>query len=180
MLYLASRPCPSAIFHVVHERMRYFNWFIVFPFFKFLNGLVTASVSATSSFVLVLEMEFEKKNSAGQIISPSLLRPWKWDFEYEYNPDFDLGIGDWMSDSDNEDVLFDDDLLFGKENERESSGLVAGPPSAKRQRLSLKLSGKKKVPLADSSNRFAAPVDKQTLEKASEGLKPGNTEANTR
>ena len=130
--------------------------------------------------MLVLEMEFRKKNSAGQIISPSLLQPWKWDFEYEYNPDFDLGMGDWMSDSNNEDVLLDNDLLFGKENERESSGLVAGPPSAKRQRLSLKLSGKKKAPLADSSNRFAAPVDKQTLEKASEGLKLGNTEANTR
>ena len=48
MLYLASRPCPSAIFHVVHERMRYFNWFIVFPFFTFLNKLVSASVSVTS------------------------------------------------------------------------------------------------------------------------------------
>ena len=30
VLYLASRPCPRAIFHVVHERMQYFNWFIVF------------------------------------------------------------------------------------------------------------------------------------------------------
>ena len=56
-------------------------------------------------------MEFWKKNSAEQIISPSLLRPWKWDFEYEYKQDFDLGLGDWISDGDN------DDLLFGKENE---------------------------------------------------------------
>ena len=30
VLYLASRPRPSAIFHVVHEGIRYFNWFIVF------------------------------------------------------------------------------------------------------------------------------------------------------
>ena len=34
VLYLASRPRPSAIFHVVHERIRYFNWFIVFPSFN--------------------------------------------------------------------------------------------------------------------------------------------------
>ena len=125
-------------------------------------------------------MEFwKKKKSAEQIISPSLLRPWKWDFEYEYNPDFNLGMGDWISDSDNDDLLFDDDLLFGKENGRESSGFVAGP-SAKRQRLSLKLSSKKKAPLAESSNHFAVPVDEQTREKASEGLKPANTEASTR
>ena len=85
-------------------------------------------------------MEFRKKNSA------SLLRPWKWDFEYEYNPDFDLGMGDWMSDSDNEDVLFDDDLLFGKENERavalsldrllqNASALVSNYPAKRKRRL---------------------------------------------
>ena len=28
----ASRPGPCALFHVVHERIRYFNWFIVFEF----------------------------------------------------------------------------------------------------------------------------------------------------
>ena len=83
-------------------------------------------------------------------------------------------MSDWISNSDNDDLLFDNDLLFSKENERESSGFVTGP-SAKCQRLSFKLSGKKKVPLADSSNRFAAPVDKQTCEKASEGLKPANS-----
>ena len=33
VLYLPSRPRPRAIFHIVHERMRYFNWFIVFLFF---------------------------------------------------------------------------------------------------------------------------------------------------
>ena len=52
-------------------------------------------------------MELWKKNSAEQIISPSLR---KWDFEYEYNPDFDLGMGKWISNGDN------DELLFGKEN----------------------------------------------------------------
>ena len=31
MLYLASRPRPRAIFHVVHSG-RYFNWFIVLTF----------------------------------------------------------------------------------------------------------------------------------------------------
>ena len=85
-------------------------------------------------------------------------------------------MGDWIGGGDN------NDLLFGKENEptseRESSDFAAGP-SAKHQRLSLKLS-KKKAPLAESSNRFAVPVDEQTREKASEGLKPANTEVSTR
>lgn len=122
-----------------------------------------------------LKMAFQK-NSTQQIISPSLLRPWKWDFEYEYNPGFDLGMGNnWISNGKNHD------LLFGKENEptseRKSSDWVVGP-STKCQHISLQLS-KKKTPLAESSNRFAVPVDKQTREKASEGLKPANTEAST-
>ena len=50
--------------------------------------------------------------------------------------------------------------------ERARSDLIAGP-SSKRQRLSLKLP-KKKALLAESSNRFAAPVDEQSCEKASE------------
>ena len=120
-----------------------------------------------------------QKNSAHQIISPSLLRPWKWDFEYKYNPNFDLGMGDWIT----EDI--DDELLEAtcdKENEptlEAGSSECAAGPSTKRQRLSLKLT-KKIVPLAESGNRFAAPVDEQTREKASEGLKPANTEASTR
>ena len=51
------------------------------------------------------------------------------------------------------------------QRERVRSNFVAGPPS-KRQRLSLKLH-KKKVLLAESSNRFAVPVDEQSCEKAS-------------
>ena len=89
-----------------------------------------------------------QKNSAEQIISTASL---EWCFQYEYNPDFDLGMGDWISDGDNDPrVLYypcNDDLLFGKENEptreRESSDFVTGP-SAKRQHLSLKLSKKKR------------------------------------
>ena len=52
------------------------------------------------------------------------------------------------------------------QRERARSDLIAGP-SSKRQRLSLKLP-KKKVLLAESSNRFAAPVDEQSREKVSE------------
>ena len=48
-----------------------------------------------------LEEEFCLTNH----LPPSLLRPWIWDFEYEYNPDFDLGMGDWISDGDNNDSL---------------------------------------------------------------------------
>ena len=50
--------------------------------------------------------EFWKKNSAQQIISPRPLRPWIWHFEYECNPDFDLRMGDWISEGDNDDLLF--------------------------------------------------------------------------
>ena len=49
------------------------------------------------------------------------------------------------------------------QEERGRSDFVA----AKCQRLGLKLP-KKKAPLAESSNRFAVPVDKQSREKASE------------
>ena len=61
----------------------------------------------------LLEMEFWKKNSAQQIISPSLLYPWIWDFEYEYNPNFDLGMGDWISNGDNDDLLFSNYISNG-------------------------------------------------------------------
>ena len=47
--------------------------------------------------------------------------------------------------------------------ERERSDFVAGP-SAKCQRLSLKLP-KKKAPLSESSNRFAVPINEQSREK---------------
>ena len=52
-------------------------------------------------------------------------------------------------------------------------------PSMKCQRLSLKL-GKKKAPLSEAANRFAVPIDEQTLQEATEGLKPANTEISTR
>ena len=48
---------------------------------------------------------------------PSLLRPWIWDFEYEYNPDIDLGMGDWISDGDNDDLLFGNCSSDGDNND---------------------------------------------------------------
>jgi len=80
-----------------------------------------------------------QENSAEQIISNSLLHPWKWDFEYKYNPDFDLGMGDLISDGDI------DYLVFSKENEPTSERERGAVTSAKCQcfSFSLKLSKKK-------------------------------------
>ena len=50
MLYLASTPRPSAIFHVMHERMRYFNWFIVFLNFCAVLELMCRVLCVSSAF----------------------------------------------------------------------------------------------------------------------------------
>ena len=63
--------------------------------------LCSAWAKVLSLFYL-LEMELWNKTSAEQITSPSLR---KWDFEYEYNPDFDLGMGEWISNGDNDELL---------------------------------------------------------------------------
>ena len=50
VLYLASTPHPSAIFHVVHKRMRYFNWFIVFSNFCAVLELMCRVLFVSSAF----------------------------------------------------------------------------------------------------------------------------------
>ena len=40
-----------------------------------------------------------------------------WDFVYEYNPDFDLGMGDWISDGDNDDLLFGNCISDGNNDD---------------------------------------------------------------
>ena len=96
VLYLAPRPRPSAIFHVVHERMRYFNWFIVFLKFCAVLELMCRVLRVSSAF-------------------------WKWNSgRISLNKSFPLafcvlgcgilsttlGMGDWTSDGDNDDLLF--------------------------------------------------------------------------
>ena len=57
----------------------------------------------------LLEMESGRRILLNNLITnhlPQPLCPWIWDFEYEYNPDFDLGIGNWISDGDKDDLLF--------------------------------------------------------------------------
>jgi len=34
------------------------------------------------------------------IVSPSLLPPLSWKDDYKYDPDFDLGVGEWMREVD--------------------------------------------------------------------------------
>ena len=101
MLYLASKPCPSAIFHVVHECMWYFNWFIVFPFFFFL--IFVQCLANVFSFVCkfcFLEMDSGKSSLlAFCVLEYGILSSKK-------NLDFDFGMGNWISDGDNDDLLF--------------------------------------------------------------------------
>ena len=69
------------------------------------------------SFVLVLPSGngILEENFAEQVLSPSLLHPWKRDCEYKYNLDIDLGMGNCISYGEN------DDLLFSKENKPTST-----------------------------------------------------------
>ena len=62
VLYLASKPCPSAIFHVVHECMWYFNWFIVFPFFFLIFVQCLANVFSFVCKFCFLEMDSGKSS----------------------------------------------------------------------------------------------------------------------
>ena len=63
------------LIHIVaFPNLTCFNWFIVFPFFRISMA--------------------QPKDAARQRISPSLLRPWIWEFGHKYNPNFDLGMGD--------------------------------------------------------------------------------------
>ena len=66
-------------------------------------------------------------------------------------------------DGDNDDTCCSARRTNRPQRERERSDFVAGP-SAKCQRLSLKLP-KKKAPLSESSNRFAVPINEQSREK---------------
>ncbi len=91
---------------------------------------------------------------------PSLLCPWVRDFAYKYDPNFNLGMGDWIIDEDELGLP----VCRDKENDPTSSACVSGP-SAKRKRLSLKLPGRQRAPLSESSNQFAVPVTSKALEK---------------
>ena len=117
----------------MHKCMRYFNWFIVFPNFE------QASLCNQLVFRVFVSSAFWKWNSGRRILlnRSSLLAFCVLGYEI-LSTNFDLGMGDWISSGDN------DNLLFGKENERKSRGFVAGS-SAKRQCLSLKLSGKRRA-----------------------------------
>ncbi len=60
-------------------------------------------------------------DAAQQVISPSLLRPLVWDFVYKYDPNLDLGMGDWISDEDEEGLP----VCRDKENDPTSSACVS-------------------------------------------------------
>ena len=117
-------------------------------------------------------MELWKKNSAEQITSPSL---WKWDFEYEYNPDFDLGMGEWISNGDN-----DEQLQQGKQTDLRERAVTLSLDLL--QKLSALTSSypRRKHHLQSPVTILQFLLMSKTHEKALPRLKPANTEASTR
>jgi len=142
------------------------------------------------------------------VISPGLINPdWDDPKKFVFNPDFDLGMGDWLTDvqvpanSDLGDMDETADWLSQLPDLScivdESSSAVPSTSHgatndcssnpAKRIRLSLnRKAATTRVPLMECTNqvhgvcsRFAKPVVSPEREKAAKGVVPPNTEAST-
>ena len=103
VLYLASRPRPSAIFHIVHKRMRYFNWFILFVKFCAVLELMCRVLHVSSAFWKWNSGRILLKKSsplASCILGYGILST-------------TLGMGDWISDGDNDELLFGECISDG-------------------------------------------------------------------
>ena len=142
------------------------------------------------------------------VISPSLINPdWNDPNKFRFNPNFDLGMGDWLTDvailpADSEEdmndtaewlsqlpdlscIVDDSDRVEPSNSHGDTSECSSN--AAKRLRLSLKQKAPTTiVPLMESTNqvhgrstRFAKPVVSPEREKAAKGVVPANTEAST-
>ena len=72
-------------------------------------------------------MDSKQECEREPIVSPSLLAPPSWKSKYKFNPMFDLGIGEWMGDTniESDDTKFLDSIVFdgtlSDERERSTS-----------------------------------------------------------
>ena len=114
-------PCrcpPRAIISVVYERKRYINWFVV--------GSMAAACRRKA-------------------VDPKLLE--QIDYDLPLYPNFDLGVGDWLRSSSEED--------------EENPGRAKSADLPKKRKLSLSVK-KKRQPLKEvgsNSGRFASPYE---------------------
>ena len=69
-------------------------------------------------------MDSEQDSKREPIVSPSLLAPPSWKNNYKYDPMFDLGIGEWMGDTnvETDDTKFLDSLLLFDNNTSDETG----------------------------------------------------------
>ena len=114
-----SRGPPSAIISVVYERKRYINWFVV--------GSMAAACRRMA-------------------VDPKLLE--QIDYDLPLDPNFDLGVGDWLRSSSEED----------EENPGRAKSADLLP---KKRKLSLSVK-KKRQPLKEvgsNSGRYASPYE---------------------
>ena len=120
------------------------------------------------------------------VISPSLLKPeWSDLSKFEYNPDFDIGYMDWIEEAigeeewgwlDNTDISFIEDVAGLMDDEDVSEPEVKPKPKHLRCEHPLKDSSN----TADKKARFGVPVSSPQQKKASQGVKPANTENSTK
>ncbi len=140
-----------------------------------------------SGSLFLFDLGLPKMDSATgadkEVISPSLLRPWDWDFCYQYNPEVGLGMNDWMVDEPLElDTVLQEkdniDLPSCESGEPHSNEVLS--PSPKRPRKCLSPPPK---PICVASKplawRFGSPVSVNTYRKAAEGVVSANMQFNT-
>ena len=123
------------------------------------------------------------------VISPSLMNPdWEDLAKFTFNPDFDLGMRDFLPYPTLPSVLEDGSATNGSSGIAAASSLDADTRQAAeipRKRLKLSLHHSVPAPLKDATNqpaianRFADPVTSPERERAAKGVIPAKTESST-
>ena len=118
------------------------------------------------------------------VVSPGLLPSQSWKEDYQFNPQFDLGIGEWMGEGDNvissdHGTLAAEENNSGVENKENTNAGVSVEESRKSKCLSLKRTVKKQA-LKEASERFGVTATENEINKAMKGVVPINTETSTK
>ena len=121
------------------------------------------------------------------VVSPSLLPSSSWKEGYQFDPNFDLGIGEWMGEGNNVIASNNSTLaqavntgrVEDKENVNEGIATSSLEESRKRKGLSLKRTCKKKA-MKEPSERFCITASENEINAAMKGVIPINTETSTK